>query len=314
MGGILIYSANTKLASELLTAAFQIGKETGLGVHALSINDSDQANELAQSGVEVLSISNVKVTIADTARLACALQQAVQRLGINIILLSSDRRGKELSGRLSQKLGGGCLNDVLKLQLNQDGHIECVRNSLGGATLAIQCINTEIKVIAISPKAYERVEAKSKGKVTDLEVEIEEQSVVVIESRSKVGDTVDIEAAEVLVAVGLGVERDDLENVESIARSLGGELACSKPIATDKKWLSEDRLIGLSGKKCKPNLAILFGISGQVQFMVGIREAKTIVAINSDENANIMQMADYTMVAKIKDVLPEFTTILKTTS
>jgi electron transfer flavoprotein alpha subunit len=116
---------------------------------------------------------------------------------------------------------------------------------------------------------------------------------------------VDIETAEVLVIIGQGMEEEDVKLAEDITKTLGGELACSKPIATDRKWLPEDRIIGLSGKKCKPQLAIILGVSGQVQFTVGIREAKTILAINNDEKAYIMQMSDYAMVADLKDVLPK---------
>jgi electron transfer flavoprotein alpha subunit len=97
---------------------------------------------------------------------------------------------------------------------------------------------------------------------------------------------------------------------ESLAQSLGGVVACSKPLATDKKWLSEDRVIGLSGKLCKPDLALLFGISGQVQFTVGIRDAKTIVAVNTDENATINQMADYILTADMHEIIPELNRLL----
>lgn len=181
--------------------------------------------------------------------------------------------------------------------------VKCVRNALGGATVATQIIQTQKQVIAIVPKSFALAE-NSLGSEQDLSVEIT-PTVKFIESKPKAGDSVDIEAVEVLVAIGQGLEdQADLKTVESIAKKLGGEVACSKPIATDKKWLSEERIIGLSGKKCKPELAILMGISGQVQFAVGIRDARTIVAINSDENATIMKMADYVLVADLKDVLP----------
>ena len=62
---------------------------------------------------------------------------------------------------------------------------------------------------------------------------------------------------------------------------------------------------GLSGKICKPELAIILGVSGQVQFNVGIRDAKTIVSINNDEKAYMNQMADYVLIADLKEVLPE---------
>ncbi len=96
-----------------------------------------------------------------------------------------------------------------------------------------------------------------------------------------------------------------MELVQKITQALGGEIACSKPVATDRKWFPEDRIVGLSGKICKPQLALILGVSGQVQFTVGIRDANTIVAVNNDENAYMLQMADYTMVADLKKVLPE---------
>ncbi|WP_276662708.1 FAD-binding protein, partial [Syntrophomonas wolfei] len=84
-----------------------------------------------------------------------------------------------------------------------------------------------------------------------------------------------------------------------------GEIACSKPVASDKKWLGEERIVGLSGKICKPQLAIILGVSGQVQFTVGIRDAGTIISINNDEKALMNNMADYVMIADLKEVLPD---------
>lgn len=280
-----------------------LAKDLGLPLQAVSINDAAQADELAKR-VETYIIDNAAINLADTAAVAAALKQAAQKLSASIILLSSNRRGKELSGRLAQSLAAGCLSDVNSLKAS-NGKIECLRNALGGATVATQQIETEIQVIAIMPKAFEPA-PESSGSLNDLTVDIKASAIKVLEVKPKAGDSVDIEAADILVAVGQGLENQgDLAQVEAIAKALGGEVACSKPVATDKKWLSEERIIGLSGKKCKPSLAILLGISGQVQFTVGIRDSKTIVAINNDENADIMKMADYVMVADVEDVLPE---------
>lgn len=298
MAGILIYSDKTSHAIELINAASLLGTD----IKAISINDAAQSAELSAKGAAVSKIENPSISLADTAAVAEAIKQSVDQLGADIILLSSNRRGKELAGRIAQKIGAGCLTDVTSLQLH-DGKVKCVRNALGGATVATQSIQTKKQVIAIVPKSFALAE-NGLGSEQDLSVEIN-PTVKFIESKPKAGDSVDIEAAEVLVAIGQGLEdQADLKTVESIAKKLGGEVACSKPIATDKKWLSEERIIGLSGKKCKPELAILMGISGQVQFVVGIRDARTIVAINSDENATIMKMADYVLVADLKDVLP----------
>lgn len=302
MAGILVYSDKASCALELITAAQLIAKDLGLPVQAVSINDGDQATELGKRA-ETYKIDNAAINLADTAAVSAALKQAADQLSANIILLSSNRRGKEIAGRLAQALGAGCLTDVNSLQVN-NGKIECSRNALGGATVATQVVEGENQVIAIMPKSFEQA-SEASGSVSDLTVEVK-AGVKVIEVKSKTGDSVDIEAADILVAVGQGLEnQSDLGKVEALAKALGGEIACSKPVATDKKWLSEERIIGLSGKKCKPSLAIILGVSGQVQFTVGIRDAKTIVAVNNDENAYMLQMADYVMVADLEDVLPE---------
>lgn len=302
MANILIYSDKANMALELITAA----KEIGAGaVKAVTINDNDAAQVLVDAGAEVFNIENDAITIADTAAVASALAQAVEQLGADTVLLSSNRRGKEIAGRLAQIINAGCLTDVAALQVNGD-KIECQRNAFGGATVATQTITEAKKVIAIRPRTFDPAAAGTGGSLNSLQVEAKPSAIKLVEVRSKAGDSVDIEAAEILVVVGQGMEsQDDLPLAQELAQKLGGEVACTKPVATDKKWLSEERIIGLSGKKCKPQLALLFGISGQVQFTVGIRDARVIASINTDENASMNQMADYILTADLKEVLAE---------
>ncbi len=304
MAGILIYSDKDNLALELLTAANILKGSLSMGVKAVSINNAQQGEILAGAGAEVYQINSDGLAIADVAAVAAILKVAVDKLGIDMVLLSSDRRGKELVGRLAQKMGAGCLTDVSALKY--DGNkIECQRNALGGATVAIQYIAAEKQVIAIMPKTFGKSTAGGAGKIDSLTIETN-ASIKVLDVISNSEDSVDIEAAGVLVAVGQGLNsKEDLAMIETLAKALGGEVGCSKPVATDKKWLSEERIIGLSGKKCKPELAVLLGISGQVQFNVGIRDAKTIVSVNSDEDATINQMADYILTADLHDIVPE---------
>lgn len=302
MATVLIFSDKNNMALELLTAAREIG---AAAIKAVTINDSQAAQELANAGAEVYNIDQPDLVLADAAAVASALAQAVEQLQVDTILLSSNRRCKEYAGRLAQIIGAGCLTDVTALQVN-GGQIECQRNALGGATVATQAITAARQVIAIRPRTYEAAAAASGGSVNSLQVNVQPSAVKVLEVRGKEGDSVDIEAAEILVAVGQGMEsKDDLPLAEELARKLGGEVACSKPLATDKKWLSEERVVGLSGKKCKPQLALLFGISGQVQFTVGIRDARVIASVNTDENASINQMSDYILTADLKQVLAE---------
>jgi len=301
---ILIYSEKSELVLELLTAARLLAKDIGTDINALSINNDIQAEELEAAGVKTYSIKNSAINLADTASVAGGVYKAALQLDASLVLLASNRRGKELAGRLAQKLDAGCLTDVNGLQVINE-KVQCTRNTLGGATITTQQIESNRQVIALAPRSFTAAAHLEGGIIQDLTIEAEASPIKLIESRSKKGDVVDIEAADILVVVGQGMEKDDMVLAESIAKTLGGEIACSKPVATDKKWLTEDRIIGLSGKKCKPQLAIILGVSGQVQFTVGIRDAHTIVAINNDENAHILQMADYAMVADLKVMLPQ---------
>lgn len=309
MAGILVYSDKDKLAAELLTAARLIARDTGLMVKTLVINNEGLAAAMASRGAEVYQVNDVTILPADTAAIASVLQQAADKLDASTIMLSSDRRGKELSGRLAQKLKAGSLTDVSSLQV-VSGKVQCTRNALGGATVATQQIETEKAVIAVAARSFEAAPAQDGGEVKILALEAVTPSIKLLDTRSKAEDATDIQAAEVLVIIGQGVEKEGIAAAENIAEALGGEIACSKPVATDRKWLPEDRIIGLSGKKCKPQLAIILGVSGQVQFTVGIRDASTIIAVNNDENAYILKMADYAMVADAKQVLNELSKAL----
>lgn len=309
MAGIMIYSAKDNLALELLSAARALATTSGDEIKALTVNNDSQAQMLSAAGADVYTINSSGLVPADIGAMSDSLAQAVQQLAANVVLLSSDRSGKELAGSLAQAIGAGCITDVLDLQ-GKDGRIECRRNALGGAAIATQYIESDRQVIAIAPKTFSAASGQG-GSVTELQVSVKPSSIKVLEVKEKDKDSVNIDEADIIVAVGQGLNsKEDLAMVEELANKLGGQVACSKPVATDKKWLSEERVIGLSGKQCKPDLAILLGISGQVQFTVGIRDAKTIVAVNSDENAVINQMADYVLTADLHEVVPELISLL----
>jgi electron transfer flavoprotein alpha subunit len=102
-------------------------------------------------------------------------------------------------------------------------------------------------------------------------------------------------------------KKEDLAMIEKLAKALGAEIGCTKSLCTDYQWFSEDRLVGLSGKKTSPRLVISVGISGQIQYTVGIRDARITVAINKDNQAPIFAISDYGIVANLYDVVPLLT-------
>jgi electron transfer flavoprotein alpha subunit len=122
---------------------------------------------------------------------------------------------------------------------------------------------------------------------------------------------VDLTKAERIVAVGRGIkDRDHLRVAEALAAALGAELAASRPIC-DAGWLPMDRQIGSSGQTVAPKLYVALGISGAIQHIVGMKGARTIVAINKDADAPIFEVADYGIVGDIFEVVPAMVAALK---
>ncbi len=116
--------------------------------------------------------------------------------------------------------------------------------------------------------------------------------------------SVDLTSAETIVAVGRGIkEKDNLPVIEKLAQALGAEIAASRPIC-DNGWLPMDRQVGSSGQTVSPKVYFAIGISGAIQHLVGMKGAKTVVAINKDENAPIFEIADYGVVGDLFEVVP----------
>lgn len=115
---------------------------------------------------------------------------------------------------------------------------------------------------------------------------------------------VDLTQAEVIVSVGRGIkEQKNIELAKQLADALSGEIAASRPIC-DSGWLPMDRQIGSSGQTVSPKLYLALGISGAIQHIVGMKGARSVVAINKDREAPIFEIADVAVVANLFDVVP----------
>ena len=308
MAELLVFSEKNDLAFELVSKGREFAGALKMGLAAALLGEKagGEAKDYFNYGANRVYIGeNPALAGFNAESYAEALYQIAQKNDAKVLLFPSTKRGKELAPRVAQKLGAGCVTDATAVEVN-DGNFLISRYALGGNTVAGEVIKTAHKVITVMPKTFELgPKEDKKGEVVKADLNLKAPRVRIVERQEKVGEKVNLEAAEILVCIGRGLEKkEDLKIVEQLAKALGAEIGCTKSLCTDYQWLSEDRLVGLSGKKTSPRLVISLGISGQIQYTVGIRGARTAVAINKDKQAPIFAMSDYGIVGNLYEVVP----------
>jgi electron transfer flavoprotein alpha subunit len=315
MSEILVYSYVDETAFELLSASKAFAEELGATVSAalLGPGAAGKADDYFAYGADKVYVSeHPSLTDFYVGTYAEALKQIAESGDVEFVLIGSSKRGKELAGRVAQKLDAGAITDANAVRV-KDGNLEADRYTYGGNTVAAQVVTTPKKVISVMPKTFELGPREGKqGEVVNVDLDLEAPPVKVVERRDKAGDVVNLEEAEMLICVGRGVQaKEDLAMIEELAKLLGAEIGCTKTPASDWQWFSEERMVGLSGKKCKPSLYLSIGISGQIQHTVGIVDSKIIVAVNKDDKAPIFNITDYGIVGDYAEVVPALTEKLK---
>lgn len=314
MADILVYSEKREAALELAFKAKEFAGALGMGLAAAALGEGAAATaaDLGAYGADRVFVSEdgaLDGLAVDTV--ADVLAQVAKEAGATIVLVASTRRGKELAPRLAQKLGAGCITDVNSLEL-VDGGLVAGRYALGGNTVSTETLGTAVQVLAVMPKTFEVATLTAGvGTVVTPALTLQPSTVKLVERRAKEGDAVNLEDAERILGVGRGfAKREDVALAEELAAALRAELACTKGLS-DFGWLGEDRIIGLSGAKTKPDLYLAVGISGQIQHTVGISSSKLIAAVNTDKDAPIFQLADYGIVGNLYEVVPALIEKLK---
>lgn len=220
--------------------------------------------------------------------------------------------GRALLGAVAARLQAPVLSGLGSVEL-ADGHVVVTRSILGGVSEHRTGVEGGTAVLA--------VDARAEVDTTGSPVPVEEVATTplagarVVDVKVKEHAGVHLDAAKVVVSVGRGLKAQaDVALVESLADAFGGELACSRPLAEGVDWIAKERYIGISGQHIAPELYVAVGISGQLQHMVGVRDAKVIVAVNSDKAAPIFAQCDYGIVGDLYDVVPALTAALRGTA
>jgi electron transfer flavoprotein alpha subunit len=241
-----------------------------------------------------------------------ALAEALRAIAPRVTLIASSSIGLDqaagLSGRLGWALCAYCKDVAL-----EDGRVVARSQIYGGKLVAEAEARGDHVICAMLPGAAPAAEGRKGGVPT---IQTIAPALDGLRTRFKrliqpeSGD-VDITREGVLVSVGRGIQsRDNISLVEELAQALGGAMSASRPIV-DQGWLPKTRQVGKSGLSVKPKLYLAVGISGAPEHIEGMRGAELIVAINTDPNAPIFNVAHYGVVSDLFDVLPLLTEKIK---
>jgi electron transfer flavoprotein alpha subunit len=312
--GILVFSEKHDLMLEMLGKGREIADklQTSLATVLIGFNVQEKADALIKYGAD-------KVYLVDNQALAHfqieAYLSVLHNLAVNykpeIILIGSTRNGKPLAARLATRLEAGCVPDCNRLSVDEQRRLVGERITYGGNAAAKITFKAKPQITTVPARAFEKPEPKDhSGQLVKLDVKIEESRTEIVETKPLEVSSVRIEDADVIISCGRGLgKKEDRALLDELATVLCGQVGCSRPLAEDRKWFTE--WVGLSGHKVKPKLYIACGISGVIQHVAGIRDAKVIVAINKDEQAPIFEVADYGVVGNLYEILPALKEALK---
>ena len=313
---VLVYSENKNLTIEMLSKAVEIAKQQNKKVTAVIIEKSDEnlAKEYISYGADQVFIAETNLESFKAEEYADILANIIKEIGVETILIGSNKNGKELSARLGGKLNAGCVVDSNNIYV-KNNKLMAERVVYSGNAISVEQFNSKPAIVTVPPKAFDplKKDDSRKGEIVKKKIDSEKSTSKILKVQEMKKEGINVEDAEIIVSCGRGFKnKDDIKLVQELADVLKGKtVGCSRPIAADLKWLSEDHWIGLSGHKVKPKLYIAAGISGQIQHIAGMRDSGIIVAINKDPEALIFKSADYGIVGDLYEVLPKLTDAVK---
>lgn len=308
MSDVLCWSDHEGHLFELLAGARQAAGDGGR-VHAATTDVDPEA--LIARGADVVH----KMTLPDDhpGTLAQAISDLAGSAGAKAVVIGADKRGKAFAGLVAARLEAAYAAEVSAFGFD-DGKPKATRMLLSGNTNGTLVYDTDKIVVTANPKTWEAAEPDSgrNGETQEYSFSGEPSKVELVKVHETAHEELNLAQASIVVGAGRGIKKqEDLKMLEDLASALGGALGCSRPLAADLQWLGEEHWIGLSGNEIKPRLYIAAGISGQIQHITGCRGAKTLVAINTDEDAPIFEHADYGIVGDVYDVVPKLVELVK---
>lgn len=298
---------------ELIGKARELAKVTAHPVYALLIGDNTDtaAKELLKYGVDkVFTYDHPELRDFRIEPYTAAFDDFIEKHKPSSVLVGATNLGRQLAPRIAARRKTGLTADCTVLEMKENTDLVQIRPAFGGNIMAqIITPNTRPQFCTARYKVFTAPEKTENptGEIIKLTVteKMLSSDIEVINTSLKPTD-IDISEADIIVAVGRGAGSDAMRAAAAeLAGLLGGVVACTRPMVESNIYDAKHQ-IGLSGRTVKPKLIICLGISGAVQFAAGMKSSDMIIAVNSDKNAPIFDVAHYCVVGDLTEILPKW--------
>ena len=236
-----------------------------------------------------------------------ALEQLIRKANPSFVLFPHTYQVRDFAPKLATRFDKGLISDTVGFHVESGSPIFVRQLFQGKLNADVKPGGGEPHFVSIQAGAFRADQVEAGTSLVEQfapELTADQIRAKPQEPFRESARAVDLTSAEIIVSVGRGIkEKDNIPIVEELAKALGAELAASRPIC-DNGWLPMERQVGSSGQTVSPKMYLAVGISGAIQHLVGMKGAKTIVAINKDANAPIFEVADYGIVGDLFEVVP----------
>jgi len=300
-----------KASLEVLTYGAKIAEQMGTVAEGVVLGKvSEDLAVLGKYGVKKIhQVTNDSLTHFDAQVYTNVISQVAAATGAKLIVFSNNADGKAIAPRLSVRLMAGLVSGAVALPDTSNGFV-VKKIVFSGKAFANIAVSSEIKIISLSPNAYQVVAGAGSAEVVPFNATVDAPKVTVTGVTKASGEVL-LTEAEIVVSAGRGMKGpENWGMVEELAKVLHAATACSRPVA-DAHWRPHNEHVGQTGIAIAPNLYIAIGISGAIQHLAGVNRSKVMVVINKDPEAPFFKAADYGMVGDAFEIVPKMTEAIK---
>jgi len=291
-----------RLSKEAIVGAHKLGES--VSVLAMGSLSQEIVSYLEGCDLEkVITVDHELISSYNADGYSEVARQVIDSYSPRIIVAGHTYQTRDFMPRVSAKLGIPFIPDIVSL--SDEGFVKQILNAKLNAKITS---SSEQLILSFQSAAFSEEDLRTGSSTSEsFEVNLDSSHVRSISEepfKEEAGD-IDLESANVLVSVGRGIEKE--ENVSlafDLAKVMGAEVSASRPVV-DSGWIDSFRQVGSSGSNVAPKLYFSLGISGAIQHVVGMKGAKSIMAINKDSDAPIFEIADYAIIGDVLEIVPK---------